>query len=304
MKKHILPCLFGIIFLISVMAMPLSVSADMGPKPSVVIRFRNLGDEVCYATLLSKRPSTGPQSVWDGDEAHIYNYDLDIEIWRAFAEYEDSDGFYFLQTAAEVQDSKEYAWTYYPPEVFKILLYFPESGVFSVSGICERYAFDSYYTADMAGLTIADASYDAEASGDHRLTAYRAEEYLNGIVPLGARILMTIALEILVALFFGLRGKQAYLLLAGVNVATQLLLNALLFGTFIWFRLSYAGFILIYLFLELLIFIAEGFVYTKLMPRFDTLTHTSRRYVIYALTANALSFLCGVVLAPWMAFLF
>ena len=51
-------------------AFPITANADMGPKPSVRIRFENMGDALCYGTLLSERESTGPASVWDGTEEH------------------------------------------------------------------------------------------------------------------------------------------------------------------------------------------------------------------------------------------
>ena len=94
------------------MLIPINVRADVGPKPSIHIAFDGLGEELCYGTLLSQNDSTGPSSAWDGTEEH--------------------------------------AWTYYSPKSFKILLYFPEQGVFVTSGIYERYAFDSYYTVDMS----------------------------------------------------------------------------------------------------------------------------------------------------------
>ena len=72
-----------------------TVRADMGPKPSVRIRFENMGDELCYGTLLSKTKSTGPASAWDGVESHAkhsdnksYSYaDFDYEIWKVAAQW-------------------------------------------------------------------------------------------------------------------------------------------------------------------------------------------------------------------------
>ena len=112
---------------------PVEASADMGPKPSVWILFENMGDEWCYGTLLSEKESTGPAYIWDGEEEnarHKENYswaEFDYETWRAFVEYEDPDGYYFLQEGWTVSETKEIAWTYYPPNRFKILLYYPAS---------------------------------------------------------------------------------------------------------------------------------------------------------------------------------
>lgn len=70
---------------------PMSVSADMGPKPSVVVDFIGLEDEVYYVTLLSEDTSTGPWSL--GNE--YYEYMGDEAAFEKFCEYEDVDGYYF-----------------------------------------------------------------------------------------------------------------------------------------------------------------------------------------------------------------
>lgn len=121
-----------------VMVFPITASADTGPKPSVRITFENLGEELCYGTLLSSRESTGPASAWNGNEEdarHNENpngqYDwqnFGYDVWKAFVDYAENDDFYFLQEAWQVNITKELAWTYYPPEEFKILLYFPKVG--------------------------------------------------------------------------------------------------------------------------------------------------------------------------------
>ena len=88
-------------------AVPTAAYADMGPKPSVRIAFAQMGEELCYATLLSKTPSTGPASAWNGEEEDIRYGDLEPEIWRAFVGYRDEDGFYFLQTARRCDETKD-----------------------------------------------------------------------------------------------------------------------------------------------------------------------------------------------------
>ena len=58
------------------MIFPITANADMGPKPSVRITFKNLGDELCYGTLLSSKESTGPASAWNGKEEDAQEDDL------------------------------------------------------------------------------------------------------------------------------------------------------------------------------------------------------------------------------------
>ena len=168
MKKKILLLLFVCAIAVSALS-PSAVYADSGPKPSVRVSVENLDGELCYGTLLSKWESTGPQFAWDGTEEGKYlPSGLEEEIWSAFVNYEDADGYYFLQIAWLCSGERGISWTYYPPSSFKILLYFPErgeGGEFLVSGIYERYAFDSYYTVNLTktddgGLLIAQKSYD------------------------------------------------------------------------------------------------------------------------------------------------
>ena len=145
MKRKIFALLLCFVL---VMAMPITAHADMGPKPSVRIEFTGIEGETYYGTLLSKSKSTGPASAWDGNPEYAYRHpeDADYDIWLKFVEYEDTDGYYFLQWFWECSENNQLNWTYYPPTSFKILLYFPETDTFYVSPIYERYAFDSYFT--------------------------------------------------------------------------------------------------------------------------------------------------------------
>lgn len=228
---------FFIFVLFLLAALSVSAAADTGPKPSVRVRFRNMGEELCYGTLLSDAPTNGPESVWDGDENNAHykgstahsSAPLEYDIWKAFVDYQDADGYYFLQTAvSKVSETGEIAWTYYPPQRFKILLYYPESGRFAVSGVCERYAFDTYYTVEMSGTEIGSAEYDKGTSTDARIDAYRSYEWRQELLSLFARILITIVIEMGVAFLFGFFGKKAVLLLLAVNTVTQIALNVLL----------------------------------------------------------------------------
>ena len=268
--------------------LPITARADTGPKPSVRITFENLGDSLCYGTLLSEKPSTGPQSAWGGNEDFAYHNDnerypyatLNYETWKAFVDYEDTDGYYFLQIGWQVNETKELNWTYYPPQKFKILLYFPETDTFLVSGIYERYAFDSYFSVDVgASMLQVETSY----------------QFGWEILSLLARVCITIALEMAIALLFGFRDKKTLLLLIIVNSATQIILNVLL--NIINFNSGQAAFVTGYVLLEIAIFAIEAVVYCKMTT---LLTHKDRPiwfYILYAFVANAASFVVGLEIA-------
>ncbi len=282
---------------------PATADADMGPKPSVRILFENMGDEPCYGTLLSERKSTGPASAWDGNEEHGWykeneNYSwaaFDYETWKAFVEYEDPDGYYFLQEGWDVGATKEIAWTYYPPNPFKILLYFPETGTFVSSGIYERYAFDTYYTVDMNGVHIGSVEYNEELSTNERLEAYRSYNYRVEVTALIGRILATIAVEMVVALLFGFRKRKQLLLLIGVNTVTQVILNVLL--NIINYKSGYLAFLFFYVLFELIVFALESVAYCLWMNRLSEKTKPTWFCVLYAFVANAVSFVTGFYIA-------
>lgn len=273
-----------IVFLCMVMLFPIGVNADTGPKPSVRIKFENMGDELCYGTLLAKEESTGPARVWNGSEEDINLNFVDRNIWEAFVNYEDSDGYYFLQWAWLVSDTKELSWTYYPPNEFKVLLYYPETNTFMVSGVCKRYAFDTYYTVDMDGIEIGSIKYDENLSSNQRLDMHKSYEFKNEVKALVCRILITVVVEALIGLLFKFRNKELLYILF-INVITQIILNVLL-NIYTGF-----GYYFVYLSLELLVFAIEAIFYCLMFKK-------KKGYcVFYALVANIVSFVIGLYLA-------
>ncbi len=286
-------------------ALCVCVSADTGPKPSVRVRFENApADTAFYGTLLSKSPTNGPNAVWNGVDADAYhkgNHDwceLEYDIWRAFVDYEDADGYYFLQEGWLCSDTGELAWTYYPPSPFKVLLYFPEQGAFAVSDVYERYAFDSYYTVDLKGLQLGgDALMHVDVQADTFALLPLEEEYdyVQELWSLIARIFTTLALELAVAYAFGLLKKGSVGKLVAVNALTQVLLNLLL--NLINYNKGAYAFVAYYALLELGVVLLEGALYACFVRRHPECELTPRRTWWYAVVANVCSFGCGMLVA-------
>lgn len=266
------------------MTLPITVHADIGPKPSVRITFTGIDGETYYGTLLSERSSTGPASAWNGSSApRIPNRNGGEEIWRKFVSYEDEDDFYFLQEWWDCSESNQLNWTYYPPSPFKILLYFPESDTFYVSPIYEMYAFDSYFTVNLS-----------EYPGS-RLTAGKSYNYTWELISLAARILFTILLELAVALLFGYREKKTLSFFAVVNIFTQIALNVVL--NLVNYNSGPLAFTLIYIPLELAVFLIEAALYVPRLPKYSARTHSKIRAAAYAFAANVASYAAGLLLA-------
>lgn len=297
MKKKMIYIL-TLTFLISIL-IPITVSADMGPKPSVRIAFKGLGNEICYGTLLSKTESTGPAFAWDGTEENaLYNKNdgytdhfPEYDIWKAFIDYQDSDGYHFLQTVWRIDQTKELAWTYYPPSEFKILLYFPESNVYAVSSIYNRYAFDSYFTVNMEDYL----KQNEDLNGNIYIKAYQSYHYTEEVISLSVRIVSTILIEIGIALIFGYRTKKQILFITGINTATQIFLNVLL--NVVNYKNGYLAFIAAYFVLELIVFVLEAIVYSLLLNKLSERKHKKWLAAVYALVANTASFVAGFALA-------
>lgn len=261
------------IFLIVILHM--SALADMGPKPSVIIDFNEINASSYYVTLLSEQVSTGPYSALTSDNENHAQYqqgDDGYDIFLKFAQYEDVDGFYFLQFFENCSESNQFRWTYYPPETFKILLYFPENDMFISSEIYERYAFDSHFIA-----TIQDTSIVAEKS-------FQVTSALSSFVK---RLFFTLLIEILIALLFQYKKRFQLTLIVFVNIATQIFLNvALRVG-------SQPGF-LRYAILESIIFVVEALLYVLYINKKTDEKQIVLKPIAYALVANIASFVFGL----------
>ena len=306
----------------------MKANADTGPKPSVSVTFENMGDELCYGTLLSKTPSTGPARAWDGTEGGKFYEGADEAVWRAFTEFKDEDGFYFLQWFWRADENKALNWTYYPPQTFKILLYYPDratesgaadnsaggatrdskttaaSGAFCVSDVLERYALHSYFTVNMAEIT------DNTGGATIPLPVTQGYDYSAEILGFFVRFIITLGVETLLALAFGLRTKRAFLTVLAANVVTQILLNLLL-NVQLHFNNVYGVFPL-YFFAELFVFVAEAALYCFILGKRKSggengsadenggkaaIAYSKKRLILYAFTANLISFCIGLPLA-------
>lgn len=290
MKRMI--CIFLSFFLLSSLFI-LPLSADTGPKPSLRIRFENMPDAVFYGTILSDGKSPSPDLL-EREESE------GLEAAReAISAYEDEDGFLFDAYAiACVSETGTLSWTYYPPERFKVLLYFPETERITVSEICQRYAFDTYYTVDMKGTDMDALRYDEAMSNDDRISAYRSYEVGQELLGLISRIVITLAAEMLLAFLLGFSERRALLLLLWVNLATQVLLN--LFLNLIHFLEGNDAFVIGYILLELLVFATEAFLYCRLMKTRENAPRSNRFYIGYAFAANLFSFVAGLGTALYL----
>lgn len=292
MKRSINIVFAVILFLLLVPS--ISVFADTGPKPSVVIEFVGLEEEEYYVTLLSESTSTGPWSL--GNE---YNeYMGDEAAFQKFSQYEDEEGYHFLGYMENCSDDDVFEWTYYPPSPFKILIYFPEHDSFLIDeNVFERYAFDSYFTAEVMGVENIVVSSDAETVTIDTKQSY---DFSLELLSFSARVIITIALEIIIALLFMYRDKKSLAIIILTNVLTQVILNIFLnvinnmLLNFINYKISQYAFIVSYVWIEAVIFVIEAVIYSKFIGHENVLTKVKYHPYWYSAVANIASFVVGM----------
>lgn len=299
MKKRWRSILTALLLLLPLTAMP--VSADAGPKPSVVVALEGLEGRTCWGTLLSQQEGTGPYGRFYEEEAA--EDPAEDQALRALLPLErmDSEGFHLLNFVKDCSDG-EFSWTYYPPHTYKIALWFPEEDALAVSGVYHRYAFDSYYRLDLSGVELTPGGIvDLEAARLQRDYPYGAS-----LLALAGRVALTLGAELLLALAFGLRTRQALKWVAVVNLATQLGLNLAL-ELFTYCNGALEGMMAIlalpvYLAAEVAVTLVELRIYRRKLTGERGLS--GRRITAYTWTANLCSFLAGVLLSFQLPALF
>ena len=275
-KKRL--CSLLVCFLLA-LALPFAAFADMGPKPSVEVQTKGLSQS-CWVTLLAQETVIGPWGL-PGSEPPEWFTAEERPAWEAFAAYEDGDGFHFLEWQAQVADNSPATWSYMAPKHFKILFWFPESGGYAVTETLDRYAYSAVYRVDFSG-------FDPAAGGVQAVAAQKNYDYAGEALGLAARFVLTLAVELLIALPFGYLRRQHLRVLLVTNLATQLALNLALNLT-CYFSGSLAMWLL-YPLLELAVFAVEAVVFRLAFKPEAGKGHP----VLYAFAANAASYAFGL----------
>ncbi len=278
MKKSLICILVTII--VAVALVPTVAFADMGPKPSVKVFVET--EQPFYITLLSEKDYFGPHQVWDGDEENIpYNKgSTEYNVFKKFANYVDKDGFVFLQDFEYYPNHHLYAWGYYPPDPFKVLVYLPNSDTFAVSEVCQSYAFNSRFSANI--------------NEDGTITVKKDYSAFTDVLGFFVRFLFTLAIEIGLAFAFGYKDKNQFTLIAVINMLTQLALNIAL--TIVIYKSGSLAFFFAYVIAEIIIFAMEAVLYAILLNKIGP-KHKIIKHVLYAILANGLSLAFGLVLS-------
>lgn len=282
MKKRIFAMVLTLFLLIPLLSV--TAYADCGPKPSTLITVHTGGGERAVLTLLSEKESWGPYGRVEPGEAPPEYMELNgvqQEAWDVFRDYHDPDGFSFL---GELWDSNV-AWGYWPPEVFKVAVYYPDYNVLWVSeDTYERYAFHSDWRLNLPAVGA------GARSGETDMVLKKQSDIPAEVFGLLWRIVLTIVIELSVARVFGFDSKRQKKVLLRVNLITQLGLNVLLWVWYYW-----SGPLMAMIGLaaaELVVLIAEMICYLRWLREDESVLRT----IGYTLCANVVSVVVGFLL--------
>lgn len=271
------------------LAVPFAAFADIGPKPEVTVQTTGLSGD-CWVTLLAEETVIGPwHETEKGTVAAVEPEEA--PVLDAFDAFEDPDGYHFLQWFDRVQDASPATWSYMAPKHFKILFWFPESGSYAVTEKLDRYAYSAVYRVDFSG-------FDPAAGEVQNVAAQKNYDYAGEALGLAARFVLTLAVELLIALPFGYLKQQYLRVLLIANLATQLALNLALNLT-----AYYSGSLAMWVFYplyELAVFIVEAVVFRLAFKPEAGKGHP----VLYAFVANAASYAFGLWLGNVVPALF
>lgn len=253
-----------------------TVFADMGPKPMLDIIGTNMPNDICYMDLLI-------------DESLEYaNFTVDKENYdenmiNLLLHYKD-DGWrpamatgtsvpLFGDILCEVKDGECHMNYSYlgVPDHFKIIVV-TKSNEVVVSNVVHRKAFQSKVYFDFKKGTASESA----------------------IVPLYLKQFMatfsaTIIIEGIILLIFGFSLKKNFKPFIIINLLTQLLLTLVVISNMISNGTLTA--LIAYFPFEIVILLMEGILFSRYL-----LEHKKWRRITYAVVANIVSFVCGVII--------
>ena len=265
-----------------VLLLPFTACADVGPKPSIKLIVLNPPEDEYYLDLLIDYDKKSTYSNIREDDEYDENMisilrEYNEDGWRPALVTGTKAPLFGKLTGVREGDTMVHKFSYVgTPERFKVILV-EKSGKVTVSEDIKRKAFESTVYYDYAKNKIWEASASLSYIKQFTMT-FTATLIVEGIM--------------LILFRFSLRKNWKPFIM--VNLFTQILLTLIVFSA-MYFAGSMAAFLL-YIPFEIGILIIESKLYKKYLKE-----HSIRRRILYAITANMISFLLGmwVILQVW-----
>ena len=236
--------LFGLIMVAFSLCNSLTPAhADTGPKPDMQITITNLEEsDYIIAYGMKYEQYYGPHKAFvPGDEefgeTHFGNAD---DLTLIYNNVELPEGWYLCDISSSYKNTTELEIhsVYYWPQDFILIIYNELSNKYYLTEETKSYAFHSYFSFDMSGYT------DGLISLDKKIELVKSYNYTKEILEFFARLLLTLTIEILLAILFKF-DKKSLLIILITNSITQIGLNVSLnlvahfSGKSLWFVIPY-----------------------------------------------------------------
>jgi hypothetical protein len=271
------------------------VFADSGPKPTLEIVVENLNDSNYYLDLLGKEGEYGYFDATHGNEEYdnmhdqpIYKYDTDgwkaihMRTWVLNGKLT-GEPFETDKSGNVISMKHSFGYVGVPKE-FKIIIQ-RSDGSLQISDIIHNNHFNSIVHYDMkqnkvlsvrGNILKKDIEFDSKFSRDYFV-----------------RVMLTLLIEILIAVPFFYKHLRRILIIAAINFLTQTLLTA---GMTIDYPIIHlfpfnTGYYAVLVIGEILVFIAEYLLYLKLFGKSE-----KRKIAEYTVIANLASFIAGFII--------
>ncbi len=259
--------------------------ADLGPKSSAVIEIIGMEEPYEVDLLLKYSLDTDPV---DPDEVEPYYHYLDEIIPElngfSYMGYASATIYYsFGPPRTVLRDGDTFTLGYFgAPRTFRLAIV-TESGNIIVTEEITRRQFHASMTLDLTGVDTSTDQFDVGVFEEHI-------PYGTMVLDFFIRTALTIGIEILVLFLFLYRLKKSYLLVAGVNLMTQVTLSVFVVLAYYFWGDAFSALIVLFLG-EALIFLVEAVIYMLYLKE-----HSKIRALAYALSANLISFITGVAI--------
>ena len=277
MKNRVI---FFIAFLLLFLAaFPVTVNADMGPKPQITVIVKNPPEDEYYLDLLVKGDCSYDNLKMDGASynqsklALLEAYDMDG--WHPGLTKGTAIPMHGKLTGVKDSDVMNHTFSYVGvPDDFKIIIITPKNQYLVSQEIHrDRFHYTVYYDYNTGEITTEKIAF-----------SYIREFFLT--------CLPTLLIEGIILLLFGFSLRKNLKPFLIINVLTQIFLTASVGQMIQKEGHLYGYFILIPI--EIIIFLVEMLAFSLLLKEYG-----KARRVIYAFTANLLSFLAGILLLLW-----
>lgn len=269
---------FILIFIFVFIGSSLVISADTGPKPKTTITIYNL-DKSDYIIGYATKKKSGPHSFYEPGADVFYGSSDDLDV--LYEKYQLADGFRLYDISYSYSNVDEFTLEsgYYWPSDFKLLIYDKINDRCYISEEVETYAFHSYFKCDFKAI---DSTI---------FSLVKTYNYTNEIFSFIIRLIVTLVIEMLIALIFRYT-RKSYLIILVTNLVTQIGLNLAL-NLDAHFNGRQPIMIIVYVFIELAIILVEGIIYQIFLKRKNNGFNFG---FLYSIIANVVSFVLGMIL--------